>query len=101
MRTIIINTMGSELPQYRLFFLPFREDQICWIDRELERIDACAEDIDTLLRGQDQHRDYRMVVLVDLSGNKDVDVEMEKSHVRKCYQIRLSRRGLRCPSLRK
>ncbi len=82
MRTIIINTLGRDLPRHDLFFLPFRDDQLFWLNKDMGGIGACAEEIEALYSAQDRRQDYRLVVLADLAGYDSVDKEI----VRTCYQ---------------
>lgn len=82
MRTIIINTLGRELPRQKLFFLPFRDDQMFWMDQDMGLIGACAEKIERLSISRDKRQDYRLIVLADLAGFESVDKQL----VRECYQ---------------
>lgn len=82
MRTIIINTLGRDLPKQDLFFLPFRDDQLFWLNTDMGGIGACAERIESLYSAQDKRQDYRLVVLADLAGYNRVD----KQIVQNCYQ---------------
>ena len=67
MRTVILNTLGSELRQTSLFYLPFREDQFLWVERDLANIASAAEDICTHSYNQGKVQDYHLVVLVSLA----------------------------------
>ena len=82
MRTIIINTLGRDLPKHDLFFLPFRDDQLFWLNKDMGGIGACAEEIEALYSSQDKRQDYRLMVLADLAGYDSVD----KRHVQECCQ---------------
>ena len=82
MRTIIINTLGEEVPQHELLFLPFREDQLVWLNTNMGGIGACAEKIENLYNAQDKRQDYRLMVLADLGGYEDIDRE----EIRTCYR---------------
>lgn len=79
MRTIIINTLGEEVPQHEVLFLPFREDQLVWLNTNMGGIGACAEKIEDLYRAQDKRQDYRLMVLADLGGYEDIDREEIRS----------------------
>ena len=67
MRTVILNTLGSELRQTSLFYLPFREEQFQWIDAALPHIGDAVEKISVNSSHQGQIQDYHLVVLVSLS----------------------------------
>lgn len=82
MRTIIINTLGEEVPQHELLFLPFREDQLVWLNTNMGGIGACVEKIEDLYNAQDKRQDYRLMVLADLGGYEDIDRE----EIRSCYR---------------
>lgn len=67
MRTIIINTLGDKLRQNPLFYLSFPSDQFYWIEKPLEKIEECVDQLclynDTLETRQSCH----LVVLVSLA----------------------------------
>ncbi|MBR2888897.1 MAG: hypothetical protein IKC09_01315 [Oscillospiraceae bacterium] len=65
MRTIIINTLGRELRKNPLFFLPFREDQMFWLEQDLNNIESCVGEISGICNDQIKRQDYRLVVLAD------------------------------------
>ena len=67
MRTVILNTLGSELRQTSLFYLPFREDQFQWLDADLPHIGQAAEAICANSANQGKIQDYHLVVLVSLA----------------------------------
>lgn len=67
MRTVILNTLGSELRQSPLFYLPFREEQFLWAERDLADIASAAEDIRAHSHNQGKVQDYHLVVLVSLA----------------------------------
>lgn len=67
MRTVIINTLGSELRQNPLFYLPFRQEQFHWMEQKMEQIEASAQEISSNFYDQDQIQDYHLVVLVSLA----------------------------------
>ncbi len=84
MRTIIVNTIGERMQRNRLFFLPFREDELIWLDCELTQPEQCVREISQLLERQNTRQDYHMVVLTDLS----VFGETKYEHIRKaCQQL--------------
>lgn len=82
MRTIIINTLGEEVPQHEVLFLPFREDQLVWLNTNMGGIGACVEKIEDLYNAQDKRQDYRLMVLADLGGYADID----RDEIRGCYR---------------
>lgn len=82
MRTIIINTLGEEEKRHELLFLPFREDQLIWLNTNMGGIGACAEKIVELYNSQDKRQDYRLIVLADLGGYADID----RDEIRSCYR---------------
>lgn len=82
MRTIIINTLGRELTQNPLFFLPFREDHMFWLERDLSGIEACAEEISAICNDQIKRQDYRLVVLADPVSFYQGEVAL----ARECYK---------------
>ena len=82
MRTIIINAIGQRMQYSRLFFLPFREDELVWLDCELTRPEACVQEIFQLLERQNTRQDYHLVVLTDLS----VFGQTEYEHIRRGCQ---------------
>lgn len=82
MRTIIINTLGRELRKNPLFFLPFREDQMFWLEQDLNGIDACAEEISAICNDQIKRQDYRLVVLADPVSFYQGEVSI----ARECYK---------------
>ena len=67
MRTVILNTLGSELRQTSLFYLPFREEQFQWVDIDLPHLGEATELISANSFDQGQIQDYHLVVLVSLS----------------------------------
>ncbi len=84
MRTIIINAIGESMQRSRLFFLPFREDELVWLDCEITQPELCAQEISQLLERQNTRQDYHLVVLTDLS----VFGQTEFEHIRKgCQQL--------------
>ncbi len=82
MRTIIINTLGQELTKNPLFFLPFRQEQLFWLERDLSAIDTCVGEIAAICNDQLKRRDYRLVVLADPVSFCGGEVGL----VRQCYQ---------------
>ncbi len=81
MRTIIINTLGSELRRNPLFYLPFDENRFHWIEKDLNDLSDCSEEIAVHNENQDKNRDYNLVVLVSLGGFAIAKHEA----VRNCY----------------
>jgi len=67
MRTIIINTLGSELRQNPLFYLPFQSGQFHWIEKELPGVAACSQEIASYQSKQGQRQDYHLILLVSLA----------------------------------
>lgn len=67
MRTVILNTLGSELRQTSLFYLPFREEQFQWVDVDIPHIGDAAALISANSSNQGQVQDYHLVVLASLS----------------------------------
>lgn len=67
MRTVILNTLGSELRQTSLFYLPFREEQFQWLDADLPHIGQAVEAICANNANQGYVQDYHLVVLVSLT----------------------------------
>ncbi len=82
MRTIIINTLGQALTQNPLFFLPFPQDQMFWLERDLGAMDACAQEIRAICDDQFKRQDYHLVVLADPVAFHLGDT----APARKCYQ---------------
>ncbi len=96
MRTIIINTLGRELTKNPLFFLPFREDHLFWLERDLGSISACAEEIASICNDQLKRQDYRLVVLTDPVSFYQGKIGL----ARQCYQkliLALLNRNLLAP----
>ncbi len=84
MRTIIINAIGERMQHSRLFFLPFREEELVWFDCEITQPEQCVAEISKLLAGQNVRQDYCMVILTDLSAFR----KTEHEHIRKgCQQL--------------
>ena len=67
MRTVILNTLGSELRQTQLFYLPFREEQFLWVEHDMADIGSAAESICTHSHKQSKIQDYHLVVLASLA----------------------------------
>lgn len=67
MRTIIINTLGSELRKNPLFYLPFQAEQFHWIEKDLPGIAACSEEIAAYQSEQGQRQDFHLILLVSLA----------------------------------
>ena len=67
MRTVIINTLDSELRQTPLLYLPFREDQFLWLEEPMATIENAAEAICIHSYNQGKIQDYHLVVLVSLA----------------------------------
>lgn len=67
MRTIIINTLGSELRQNPLFFMSFPKDRFHWMEQPLEGIGTCVDQICSYNDEQDKKQDCHLVVLVSLA----------------------------------
>lgn len=82
MRTIIVNTLGGDMPLHELLFLPFRDDQFVWLNTNMGEIGACAQKIEACCNVQDKRQDYRLVVLADLGGYADIDTD----EIRSCYR---------------
>jgi hypothetical protein len=75
MHTIIINTMGSELRQNQLFYLPFRADRFHWIEKSLTEIAQCPEEIAAYHSDQGQRQDYHVVLLVSIAQLRFVELK--------------------------
>ena len=67
MRTIIINTLGNELRQNQLFYLPFQADRFHWIEMPLADISQCPQEIVAYQSQQGQRQDYHVILLVSLA----------------------------------
>lgn len=94
MRTIIINTLGRELTKNPLFFLPFREDHMFWLERDLSGIDACAEEISAICNDQIKRQDYRLVVLADPVSFYQGEVAIARECYKKLILASLNRKLL-------
>lgn len=70
MRTIIINTLGSELRQNPLFYLPFSTEQFLWMEKPLNIIEECVEDLCGYNESQHTHQGCHIVVLISLASYK-------------------------------
>lgn len=82
MRTIIINTLGSELRHNPLFYMPFREDRMHWIEKSLKHIDGCVQEISAYQNEQGKIQDYHVVILVSLTKFKDTELK----NIRQTYE---------------
>ena len=67
MRTIIINTLGSELRKNPLFYLPFQADQFHWIEKSLQDIGTCPPEISAYQSTQGARQDYHLIFLISLA----------------------------------
>lgn len=86
MRTIIINTLGSELRQNPLFYLPFQAEQFHWMEKELCNISQCPQEIAAYQSQQQQRGDYHLILLVGLAQLRSVEL----AAVRQVYEQMLS-----------
>ena len=68
MRTIIINTLGSELRKNPLFYLPFQAEQFHWIEKDLQDVSACGQEIAAYQNEQGQRQDYHLILLLSLAN---------------------------------
>ena len=75
MRTIIINTLGSELRHEPLFYLPFQESQLLWLDESINGIHTCPEQIAAYQADQLKIQDYHLVVLVSTADYPDAQFD--------------------------
>ena len=74
MRTIIINTLGNELRQNQLFYLPFQAEQFHWIEKPLQEIAQCSQEIVAYQSEQGQRQDYHIILLVALAQLESVEL---------------------------
>lgn len=82
MRTIIINTLGSELRHNPLFYMPFREDRMHWIEKSLKSIKGCVQEISAYQSEQGKIQDYHVVILVSLTKFRDTELK----NIRQTYE---------------
>ena len=75
MRTIIINTLGNELRQNQLFYLPFQADRFHWIEKPLADISQCPQEIVAYQSEQGQRQDYHVILLVSLAHLKSSELK--------------------------
>ena len=75
MHTIIINTLGSELRQNPLFYLPFQVEQFHWMEKELQDIDQCSQEILAYQGEQGQRQGYHVILLVSLAHLEAVELK--------------------------
>lgn len=75
MHTIIINTLGSELRQNPLFYLPFQVEQFHWMEKELHSIDQCPQEILAYQSEQGQRQGYHVILLVSLAQLEAVELK--------------------------
>ena len=75
MHTIIINTLGSELRQNPLFYLPFQVEQFHWMEKELSNIDQCPQEILAYQGEQGQRQGYHVILLVSLAQLASVELK--------------------------
>lgn len=75
MHTIIINTMGSELRQNQLFYLPFQVDRFHWIEKPLAEISQCPDQIVAYHGDQGNRDDYHVILLVPIAQLKAVELK--------------------------
>jgi len=90
MRTIIINTLGSELRQNPLFYLPFSGDRFHWIEQPLETVDACVEQICCYNAAQDTWQDSHLVVLVSLAHYERASYAQLRAAYKECLFAHLN-----------
>lgn len=67
MRTIIVNTLGSDFSPNQLFFRAFRDSDLMWINCPFREIEKSADEIDRLRSQQNTGQGYHLVVLTDIS----------------------------------
>lgn len=86
MRTIIINTLGSELRKNPLFYLPFQAEQFHWIEKDLQQVDSCAQEIAVYQSEQGQRQDYHLILLLSLAQLPSAEL----SNMRQVYEDMLT-----------
>ena len=74
MRTIIINTLGSELRQNQLFYLPFQAERFHWIEKDLQDLKECPQQIAAYQSQQQQRQEYHLILLVGLAQLRSVEL---------------------------
>ncbi len=90
MRTIIINTLGSELRQNPLFYLPFGDDRFHWIEQPLETVDACVEQLCCYNDAQDTRQECHLVVMVSLANYKLASYAQLRTAYKECLFAHLN-----------